>query len=225
MKETSLHAGLKAWYAQSGGQVEQEVDGYLIDLRRESELVEIQTRHFSALRGKLEDLLERHVVRVVYPVAALRRILRIDSEGQLVSARQSPRKGQVYEVFNELTSLHAALAHPNFRLEVVLVHEEQVWQDDGQGSWRRRYWSQTDRRLVAVLGQVAFERPEDYASLLPPGLPESFTARDVLQGLELKGRAAVQQRLVGRMMKALRTLGVIEQIGKRGNAYLYCQHR
>jgi hypothetical protein len=221
VKETSLHAGLKAWYARDGCPVEQEVDGYLIDVLRVGELVEIQTRQFSALRRKLEDLLERHVVRVVYPVADKRRILRIDSAGKQVSMRQSPRRGSVYEIFNELTSLHSAFAHPNFRLDVVMVHEEQVWQDDGQGSWRRRYWSQADRRLVAVAGLESFDQPVDFLRLLPPGLPEAFTTKDVLLGLELKGRLPSQQRLVGRMVRSLRLLGVIQQTGKRGHAYLY----
>ena len=221
MKETSLHAGLKAWYARDSCPVEQVVDGYLIDVLCGGELIEIQTRQFSALRRKLEDLLERHVVRVVYPVAEKRRILRIDSAGKRVSVRQSPRRGSVYEIFNELTSLHSAFTHPNFRLDVVMVHEEQVWQDDGQGSWRRRYWSQADRQLVAVAGLESFDKPADYLRLLPAGLPGDFTAKDVLLGLALKGRLQAQQRLVGRMVRSLRLLGVIEQTGKRGQAYLY----
>ena len=42
MKERSLHASLKEWYAQPGDRVEAEVDGFVIDICRDGLLVEIQ---------------------------------------------------------------------------------------------------------------------------------------------------------------------------------------
>ena len=224
MKETALHAELKAWYAQAGGLVEREFEGYIVDVVRADEFVEIQTQSFSALRVKLEHLLRTHVVRVVYPVAVERWIVRIDTTGRRISRRKSPKKGSVIEVFNELTSLHGAIAHPNFRLEVVLIKEEQVWRDDGRGSWRRKHWSLADRRLLAVTARETFLQPGDYDRLLPEALPAEFTTRDMKQALNLKTRPANAGRLVGRMALALRQMGTIQQVGKRGSAFLYVRN-
>lgn len=219
--ETTLHASLKAWYALPDGETEQVVDGYIIDVVKANELVEIQTSNFSALRPKLSKLLEQHVVRVVYPVAVARWILRTGETGEKLSRRKSPRQGSVYAVFDELTSLHSLVTHPNFRLEVVLVQEEQVWRDDGRGSWRRKHWSLAERKLLGVVGQEAFNQPTDFARLLPQELPQEFTTNDLRDALPIKSKHGNLQRLAGRMARALRLFGVIQQIGKRGHAHLY----
>ncbi len=221
MKETHLHAGLKAWYAQAGGQVEQMVEGYVIDLVRGEELVEIQTGSFGALREKLKTLLESHVVRVVYPVAVERWILRIDKKGKKISRRKSPRRGNIYTVFDELTGLHEAVAQANFRLEIALVREEQVWKDDGLGSWRRKHWSLADRKLLSVVGQEVFDGPSDFVRLLPERLPAEFTTADLMQALDLTNQRGNTRRLIGRMARTLRQMGVIQWVGKRSQAYLY----
>ncbi|MBM2850413.1 MAG: hypothetical protein HW418_3355 [Anaerolineales bacterium] len=70
LRETSLHAALKAWYAQPGDEMEASVEGYQIDLRRGAQLIEIQTRNFAALKRKLTQLVERHPVRLVGPLWA-----------------------------------------------------------------------------------------------------------------------------------------------------------
>src|SRR3972149_3683834 len=56
LRETSLHAALKTWYARPGDELEASVEGYQIDLRRGAQLIEIQTRNFAALKHKLAPL-------------------------------------------------------------------------------------------------------------------------------------------------------------------------
>ena len=46
-----------------GDRTEQPVDGYVADLVRGDELIEIQTRNFGALKRKLSALLQNHAVR------------------------------------------------------------------------------------------------------------------------------------------------------------------
>ena len=38
----------------------------------------------------------------------------------------------------------------------VYKRQEQVWRDDGQGSWRRGRWSLIDTRLLGVAGSAVF---------------------------------------------------------------------
>ena len=47
-REGSLHAAMKALYARPGDRVEESVDGYVVDLVRDDELVEIQTASFAS---------------------------------------------------------------------------------------------------------------------------------------------------------------------------------
>ena len=66
---------------------------YVIDLvRADGELVEVQTGSFSPLRAKLDALLDRHRMRIVHPIPAQRRILRVDEHGEVLSTRPSPKK-------------------------------------------------------------------------------------------------------------------------------------
>ena len=81
LRESSLHASLKALYARPGDELEAIREGYVVDLVRPDELVEFQTGNFASLRPKLTALLEHHRVRVVHPVAVERTIVRIDRDG------------------------------------------------------------------------------------------------------------------------------------------------
>src|SRR5512143_2160638 len=104
--ENSLHAALKTWYAQPGDQVEVKLEGYYIDLVRGEQLIEIQTRHFGALKTKLGRLLEHHPVRLVHPIAVEKWIVRLPAEGETpLSRRRSPRRGRLEHLFLELVRL------------------------------------------------------------------------------------------------------------------------
>src|SRR6478752_9157434 len=88
LREGPLHRDLKGLLAAPGDSFEVRVDGYVIDLvRADGELVEIQTGSFSALRTKLDALLDRHRIRVVHPIPAQRRIVRVNDDGEVLSSR------------------------------------------------------------------------------------------------------------------------------------------
>ena len=108
LNEGSLHAQIKAWYRRPGDLVEHPVDGYVIDLVRGETLIEIQTGGFAPLRRKLDRLLEEHPVRLVVPVALERRIVRLSRDGEILSARRSPKHGRPEDVFARLVSLPGA---------------------------------------------------------------------------------------------------------------------
>ncbi len=221
LAEKSLHAALKAYYAQPGDLLESELDGYVIDILRPQDAdprcIEIQTRHLGSLKRKLAALLDRHTVQVVHPIAQRRTITRINGDGEIVSRRKSPKRGTVYDLFAELVRAPGLVQHPNFRLEVLLIHEEQIWLDDGLGSWRRKHWSISDRRLLDVFGALPLPTVADFAILLPPDLPPAFDTKELAAQIH-QPRSTAQK-----MAYCLRELGVIEIAGKRGRALLYRQ--
>lgn len=220
LRESSLHASLKVLWAEPGDRVEEQVDGYWVDVVRGEQLIEIQTGSFSALRPKLRHFLPTRRVRVVLPLAAEKHIVRVAARHdgwEQLARRRSPRRERDVDLFAHLVHLTAAATMDTFSLELALVAEEELWLDDGRGSWRRRGVSVVDRRLLEVRQRREFHHPRDYLGLLPEGLPEPFSVRD------LEARVRGRRGLAGKMAYTLRTLGVLEVVGKRGNALLYAE--
>ncbi len=213
--ESSLHAALKEWYRQPGDQLEVPVDGYVIDIVRSSLLVEIQRRNFSALKPKLRRLLDGHPLRLLHPIAQEKWILRQTQGGSALSRRKSPKRGRPEDAFFELVRIPGLISHPNFSFEVVMIQEEEVWQDDGRGSWRRKGWSIADSRLLAVVSCRVFTSPGDYAELLPEALPDPFTTSELAQALSCR------VRLAQKMAYTMRRMGLLNLAGKRGRYLLY----
>ncbi len=217
LRETSLHASLKSWWARPGDVLEANVDGYVVDLLRGETVVEIQTGHFSAIRPKLRALLARRPVCLVHPIAVQRWIVRLDADRQTrLSRRKSPRRDSAAQVFAELVSFPELLCHPNFSLVALLIHEEEVrcpWPRPRRG-WRRQS-RVLDRRLVEVIESVPLGRPADCLALLPAGLARPFTNR------ELSGALRQPAALAAKMTYCLREMGALSVVGKRGRAVVY----
>ena len=216
MSEKALHAALKEWYARPGDRLEVPLDAYIIDIVRGDLLIEIQTRSFAAIRPKLAELVPGHPVRLVYPVAREKWIVKLNGDGQTrLSRRKSPKRGGYEHLFSELVSFPGLLAHPNFALEVLLIQEEELRRYDGRRAWRRRGWVTQERRLLEVVDRRSFQAPADLARLLPAALTEPFTTAELAKALRRPRRLAQQ------MAYCLRELGLLQPVGKQGNARLY----
>lgn len=180
LNEKPLHADLKAWYARPGDRSEVLMDGFLVDIVRDGLLVEIQTRNVSAIRRKLSTLAARHPVRLVYPIARERWIVRApEGEHGRATRRKSPRRGLVLDLFEELVSIPKLPANANFSLEVLFIREDEVRRLDRNRSRRRHGWVTQERRLVEVLESRLFRTPADLAALIPHSLADPFTTAEL----------------------------------------------
>ncbi len=216
LNEGPLHAALKAWYARPGDRLEVPVDGYVVDIVRGELLIEVQTAGFSAIKQKLRSLAAVYPVRLVYPIAREKWIVKLAQEGQgRLGRRKSPKRGAFEHLFGELVSFPRLLSIANFSLEVLLIQEEEVRRYDGKRAWRRRGWVTQERRLLDVVERRLFETAGDVAALLPPGLDEPWATSDLATAIGKRRRVAQQ------MAYCLRKMGVVEPVGKRGNAILY----
>ncbi|MFC1853001.1 hypothetical protein ACFL27_22620 [candidate division CSSED10-310 bacterium] len=216
LNEKSLHAALKAWCLQPGDQTEVPVDGYFIDIVRGDLLIEIQTRNFSAIKAKLLTLTAKHPVQLIYPIAQQKWIVKLPTDGhRRQRRRKSPKRGTLFQIFEELVSFPELLAHPNFTLHIVSIQEEEVRCHDRRRGWRRKGWVTHDRRLLHVMEGHFFEHPEDMEFLIPTNLSDMFTTADLAKALN------TSHRFAQKMAYCLDRMNLFIRIGKRGNAIVY----
>ena len=216
LNEKSLHAALKAWLLQPGDRTEVPLDGYVIDIVRGDLLIEVQTRNVSAIKTKLRRLTARHPVRLVYPIAQQKWIVKLPTDEQGVPVRRkSPKRGTLLQLFDELVSIPDLLARPTFSLEVLLIQEEEVRRHDVRRAWRRRGWVTQERRLMGFEAAPLLTEPADLERLIPGDLAESFTTADLARALPAPRRSAQK------MAYCLSRMGVLTREGKRGNAVVY----
>jgi hypothetical protein len=203
LNEGTLHRQLKALIAEPGDRFEVALGGYVIDVVRGERLIEIQTGPLGPLGAKLDALLDAHPVTIVHPIA-VRTWLHVEGR----PPRRSPIRRGVHHVFHELVSIPTLLDHPNLRLELVLIEEDVHRRRDP--SLRRRLggWRTLDRAIRSVVERAVLTSARDLARLLPPGLPEPFTTRDLARG------AGIPRELAQRMAYCLRALGRIEEAGR-----------
>jgi hypothetical protein len=216
LAEGPLHAALKLHLARPGDRLEVAVERWVIDLVRvDGELVEVQTGGFGPLGRKLDGLLDRHRIRIVHPVPAIRWIVRTDPGGEVTSRRRSPSAASTAEVFDVLVAVPTLIGHPNLVVEVLLCEEEHV----RAAAPPRRGRRQRDpgvRRLIRVLDAYEIRQPTDVVGMLGADLPAApFTTA------ELGARIGAPTVLAQRITFCLRHLELIEPVGKRGHAPLY----
>jgi hypothetical protein len=218
-REGSLHAALKARYAASvaGSRVEAAVDGFVVDVVGPDELVEIQTASFASARRKLERLVDSHRVVLVHPVPVEKWLVRVDADGAILRRRRSPKRGLALDLFDELVHIPGLLGHPNFRIELALICEEEIRGPIPEGARYRypREWWRLDRRLLEVVETRRIDTAADLMTLLPVGLPEPFTTADIVAST---GRP---KRLAMRAVYCLERSGAVARLARRGRFATY----
>jgi hypothetical protein len=214
--ETSLHRTLKERYAAGGsGRPEIAVGGFRIDaVDAAGRLVEVQSGALGPLRGKLRRLLPDHRVRIVKPVVLNRRVVRRSRpDGENLSARRSPKRGALLDVFDDLIGVVRVFPHSNLEIDVLGVAIEEIRVP------RRRWpgYRVADRCLGEIHESTSLVDARDLWALLPASLHErgSFTTHDLAR--EVDRPVSFAQRVA----YCLRLTGAARVVGKAGNRLIY----
>jgi hypothetical protein len=214
--ETSLHRTLKEQYAAGGsGRPEIVVNGFRVDaVDQVGRLIEVQSAALGPLRGKLRRLLPEHRIRIIKPVVLKRRIIRKSrANGPALSARHSPKHGNLYDVFDDLIGVVRVFPHPNLEIEVLGVTINEV------RTPRRRWpgYKVVDRCLVEIHETRTVIAARDLWTLVPPDCDgsEPFTTHELAQTLDRP--LAFAQRVA----YCLRLTGAAQVVGKQGNRLIY----
>ncbi|MHA1658335.1 MAG: hypothetical protein ACTSUT_04325 [Promethearchaeota archaeon] len=216
LNESSLHRELKEIYRNPGDELEVKVGKYHVDIVRENLLIEIQVKNFSAIRSKLENLLQNHKVLLVHPIIRDKWILSLDiKSNQVIRRNLSPKHCSFENIFEELLRIPHLISHPNLIIELVLIQAEEIRINDGKGSWRRRGWSIQDLKLVNILEYKVYSNSKQFFKLIPEDLNVPFTNKKLASYLKKNVKLA-------RMMTySLRKMGLIEVIGKKERSLLF----
>jgi hypothetical protein len=177
-------------------------------------LVEVQSGPLGPLRGKLNRLLPDHRVRIVKPVILRRRVVRRHRlDGPDLSARSSPKRGALHDVFDDLIGVVRVFPHSNLDIEVLGVAIDEV----RTPRRRRPGYVIADRRLDTVCTTALLARAEDLWTLLPNDCDsrEPFTTFDLAERLDRPVWFAQ------RVAYCLRLTGAARVAGKVGNRIVY----
>lgn len=189
--EGSLHAALKLHVSAPGDRFEVPLGGFVVDVVRGDTCIEIQTSGFAAMGRKLDHLLDDFHVHIVHPIAVGSWI-----ERRELPTRKSPKKGCLHDVFGELVSVPTILDHPNLTIEVFLVEVDVVKVADPTMRRRRGGWRTVDRRLRRIVDRHGLRTTADLVELLPDGLSEPWTTKDLATLGRLPRRTAQQMAYV-----------------------------
>ncbi len=215
LNEKPLHASLKEWYAQPGDRLEVAVNGFVIDIVRDDLLLEVQTGSFSSIKSKLTSLVTSRRVRLIYPIAQEKWIVKLAKNGSgKANRRKSPKRGRVEDLFWEMVRLPLLMANHNFSLEVLMTKEEEVRRYVGRRKRRSRGWGIEERRLLEVVDQRLFREPADWRAFVPEEL-ELFTTKDLAKA------AGISRQLAQKMAYCLRKAKVVKLTGKKERCNLY----
>lgn len=214
--EKTLHAVLKEFYAPDKNMQEISIGRYVADIYTGSDIMEIQTGHFDNLRRKLDCFLPDYPVTVIYPVPRIKYLIWIDPEtGECSKPRKSTVKGSVYRAFYELYKIKKYLISPNLHFCFPYLELEEYRLLNGWSRDKKKGSHRYDRIPKALLGEVRIESPADYGRLIPPGLPEPFTAAEF-------GKAVGERKdTAAKVLHILNYLKVIERCENKGRAYSY----
>lgn len=214
--EKTMHAVLKHYFEPHTQNHEIKIGGYVADIVGEDGIIEIQTRQFDRLRKKLTAFLQVCDVTIVHPIPHVKWLSWIDPDtGAVTKKRKSPKVGTPCDIFRELYKIKPLLHDPHLHLCIVLVDVEEYRYLNGWSADRKKGSSRCDRVPVGIVEELYLYSIEDYRKLLPAALPTPFTSKDLSKAAKISISCAQTA------LNILFSLGIVERVGKKKNAYLY----
>lgn len=216
LSEKTVHAILKNYYEPDEDRQEIPIDRYVADIYVENEIIEIQTGQFNRMRDKLKAFLPLYPVTIVYPIPRTKWLIWIDDEsGELSQKRKSPKKGSPYAVFPEMYKIKMYLKDPNLRFKLVLMDVEEYRLLNGWSRDKKKGSSRYDRIPIQLVEEIEISCLQDYMQFVPYELSDAFTIKEFAKA------AHISAGLGSCVVPILYYVGVLDRVGKKGNAYLY----
>ena len=223
--EKRMHMALKRFVCEDPGCYEVDVGNrYIADVMCDGEIYEIQTGSLYPLKKKLQYYLDNtdcHVT-VVHPVAHKKKVIWIDpATGEMkIPSRGSTHRPGPAQMLPEIIYISEQIASGRVGVWLLMIEEEEYRWLNGWSKDKKRGSDRYERLPVELIDEAAFESPDDYAELIPDGLPENFTAAQF--GKAVKGLAG---RRLYMALGALVNLGVLQNAAPRGRAKTFTRRK
>jgi len=215
-KEKKLHRILKYYFEENSDFHEVPFEGFIADIKKENQIIEIETSGFVGLRDKLEAFLPTCRVTLVYPIAASSFISWIDPDTGLISPkRKSPKKENIYNLLYECIYIADYLTHPNLQICGISMEMQEYRLLDGWSKNKKRGSHRYERIPGDVFEIFTFDSPENFFACIPENCQDPFTIDQFCQSVGTN-------RYTGRaILKVFEKVGVVEPAGKEGRRLLF----
>lgn len=188
--EKRLHMILKRFFCSDTDCYEVKVGNYVADIVRGGRIIEIQTGHLYPLKDKLRYYLEEteYQVKVVYPVMASKRILRVERDtGEVIRVRRSPKHVGYGEIMREMYSIADYLKNERLEIEVLYISADEHRYSDERYRYRKSGKFDCELFPQELIKTESFCGAADFKFLLE-GMPDSFSAKEYASTSGLRGR-------------------------------------
>ena len=212
LSEKTLHKTIKNLYEPNHLYQEIKIDNYYVDICKDNNIIEVQTKQFNKFRDKITYLLSfnKYKINIVYPVFTSKIIYTI-SNGEISDPKKSPKKFRIPEVFHELYMIKHLLGHKDLMITLLLFEINEYREITNN----RRGYVCYDRVPTKLVDEIVLKDNNDYIKLLPSDLNETFTSKEIC----LKTKTNV--KYVNKMLNVMKYLNVVEVVGKDGRKLLY----
>lgn len=213
LSEKTLHKIIKNLYESNINNQEVKIGPYYVDILKENNIIEIQTKQFNKMRDKLNHLLslDKYNINIVYPVFNSKMIYFIDEFNSLSNGKKSPKKLRIPEVFYELYKIKQILENKNLKITLLIFDIDEVRIKANN----RKGFECFDRIPKKLINVIELYNKDDYIKLLPLNLNEEFSVKD----LSLLYKCDV--KYVNYMLNVMKYLDVVEVLRKDGKKYIY----
>lgn len=217
--EKSIHYALKLYFTDDEKCREVPVGKYIADVKCGSEIYEIQSSGFGAMKRKLEEYLysdEITRVNLIYPIIANKKVIKFSPEtGEIVKEYASPRHMKTAEIFKELLFLGEHLQSPKLSFILAVLSADELSLDTDGKRKKRGTTVKIDKIPKELVEFKYYESAYDMGDLFPFEDGETVVSSQIRKHLRASGRngwAAI---------KVMEELGYLTRQGKDGNKILY----
>ncbi len=218
-KEKRLHQILKKFIEEDEACHEIPVGGYVADILRENEIVEIQTGSFYPMKKKLKYYLEEteYFINIVRPLPYIKWCLWLDGEsGEIKSRKRSPKKTLPKDVMRDWLYICDFLGNERLKITYLLLEEEEYRFLCGRSADKKKGSKRFQLIPIGLIDEKVYCGANDYLEFFPSTLGETFTASEYMKASGIRSYGGYAA------LKILCRLGFIEKSEeKRGRSFLY----
>lgn len=215
-QEKTLHQTIKYYLTLDETLHEIKLENKIVDIYKDGEIFEIQTQGFDKMREKLATLLPKYQLTIVFPIAHVKTIHSVNSLGEVVQTRKSPKKQSPFEIFKELYKIKQYLDHPNLHFKIIMFLSEEIRDIVPKKHVRSKGYKRADQIVTDIVKEYDIYSKEDFNILLDElNMPNEFTTADI------KKLTKVSVKTSALVLNIMLYLGLVEKIGNKNRYILY----